>query len=488
MSHVSQTDLGQSGALDVLLRESIGVVSGLIDGSERGGARVAEGLERTIVHAAPHLDEYVADLLFRATLDPKYWACEFLEQSIFSRQADSTSRLLWPTSAVFGIGNVVEGDTRPLYLFDEHIAEGKSAPSCSDLVVEQMLQDVPEALRPMLLEVSVIDEAGGAHQQHLNNLIKTLHDVRFHFGRGPGTVTSIVDYLPAQWKQVIIHASIAAVIWCLNEARHEFLEPEASKRALFPSLDNYEVHSAHANRDGFDRAMNRVRGVYGDQAKVAVEGILRKHGEPVRDHTGEPVSQMLTLGRVCAAVELCWGESLRDVVATHFWESEIQGQLNFQDIRTELDNIGASDSGRIVSDVGILTRDVMDSVLVETRSGPSRHPVWILTLAALPHVFQPNRALLHYLNQENDGCGIILLRNGSRGTHALFAGSAIPPEKWKRLVNTVRASEFDCWHAIKRPDGGYAPFILNGSRAHQYIAQSGIDRTTLMELVKRTFY
>src|SRR3712207_4079018 len=64
-----------------------------------------ERLERTIVHTAPHLDEYFAELLFRSCLGANKWGCDIIEQSIFSASDDLGCKHLWPSAAVLGIGS-----------------------------------------------------------------------------------------------------------------------------------------------------------------------------------------------------------------------------------------------------------------------------------------------------------------------------------------------------------------------------------------------
>lgn len=482
-----------SGMLRELLRRSVDVFSTMLDGRDSSNETLS--LDRTIVHADPHLDEYVADLIFRASLPQKYWTCEFVEQAIFSTRGDTTSRLLWPSAAVFGIGSDAVGGVQPLFLFDEHVAgDTKIASSCCAIVADRMLRSKPEVLLPILREVDVIDEYGGAHPQHLHNLLKTLHNVRFVLGTAKDGSGTISDFLSAQWKQIVVHASVATVAWCLRENNRRIYEPDAAKNALSGSLDNYVRHSPHVNATDFEKTIQRIRSVFGDQAKVAADAVLRKGRDVVRDDDGQPVGQLLTLGRICVAAEVCWGENARDVIATHFWESEVQKQLNFLEVQRTVERIHSSKSGRTVSNAGTVTLDVLDPVDVEVQNQRSskrekrRQPVWVITMAARPHVFQPNQALMYHLNQRNAGCGVVLIRNTTIGTCALFAGSSIADVRWERLVNLLSSVEEECWHVVRNPNGGIAPFVLNGNRAHQYVPRSNLDRASLVEVVRKAFY
>jgi hypothetical protein len=64
----------------------------------------------------------------------------------------------------------------------------------------------------------------------------------------------------------------------------------------------------------------------------------------------------------------------------------------------------------------------------------------------------------------------------------------VPQDKWERLVKLIATREAECWHVIYSPSGGMAPFIVNGNKANQHVPRTGLDVTTLSQLVRRTFY
>jgi hypothetical protein len=103
-------------------------------------------------------------------------------------------------------------------------------------------------------------------------------------------------------------------------------------------------------------------------------------------------------------------------------------------------------------------------------------------------IARANQAIASLFNKDNAGCGLILIKDSSLGTSVLFKGSGIPEDKWQALVALIKSKEDECWHVIYNSGGTIAPFIINGNKAHQYVPRSTLDATTLVELVKRTFY
>lgn len=507
MNTITQADvLASGGVLAALLDKSAEATLRALGSNIRPTpSRVVDSLNRIIVHTDPHLDEYFAELLLRACLPREKWTCEFLEQSIYSATEDLTAKHLWPSSAVLGIGSTAADGILPLMLFDEHVAgQVRIAASCSQIVADKMLTDVPESIASVLREVNIIDEFGGAHQQNLSTLVKTLHDVRFWFGKDVDDDVEVRDVLSADWKRAIVDACLAAVIVCLAEGVDLIGDPAAKRASLSASLDNYVTHSVHSGHPRFDNAVHRVRSTYGDQARVFQEAVLRNRTHPILDSANQPIPQLLLLSRICFACEHCWGEKWRDLIATHFWEGEVQNQLNFYAVEEALAGLFADGKPRAVTPVGVFTRTVLPEILAEVRTpGPhlktvkKQRRVWVLTVTPSAGVLRSHQAVTSYLNKNNDGCGVVLIRNSSAGTTAIFKGSAIPADYWERLVTEIVSKEGEadptsdpmgCWHVIHDSQGGIAPFILNGNKSHQYVPRSVIDAQALSEVVRRTFY
>ena len=82
-------------------------------------------LNHILLHAAPHLDEYMAVLLFRASLPPEKRNLPVEEISLTSRNNDRLAKVIWPTSVVFGIGGTHTGGAYPLLKYDEHVQAGR---------------------------------------------------------------------------------------------------------------------------------------------------------------------------------------------------------------------------------------------------------------------------------------------------------------------------------------------------------------------------
>jgi len=513
MITITQADVSASGGvLSALADKSCERVRAVLKSASREQPQeVLDSLERIIVHTEPHLDEYFAELLFRSCLPPEKQRCEFIEQSVFSATNDLGCQHLWPSAAVLGIGSAAAGGVMPLFLFDEHVSgQSKIAASCSQIVADKMLTSIPAALSKLLREVNAIDEFGSGHPQNLNNLIKTLHEARFSFGKDAKDNIELRDNLNAEWKRAIVVACLAAVIACLDEGVDLIADSRAKRASLESSLENYIGHSIHSGHPRFQDAAQRMRSVFGDQSRVFEEAVLRDRRGPLKDAAGQPIPQLLVLSRVCFACEKCWGAKLRDVIATHFWEQEFQKQLNFYAVEDAIASLFAHGKARSVTSVGVFTRTVLPEITVDIRSGgpqsqPQRkkRPVWVVTVAPAAGVFKPNQAIANFINKKNDGCGVILVRDTTLGTSALMKCSAVPPAQWERLVSKIISKEGEsnppltgdrdsdpggCWHVTYDSSGGIAPFILNGNKSHQYVPRSGIDATALCELVRRTFY
>jgi hypothetical protein len=491
MLKITESDIRAAGGfLAALADKSVQYIHEILRGAVLPlTSEVINHLERIIVHTDPHLDEYVAELLFRACLPREKWDCELVEQSIFSEDDDLGSQHLWPSAAVLGVGSTSGGGVQPLFLFDEHVSgQTKVAASCTQIVTEKMLASVPNSIVDLLREVNIIDEFGGGHPQNLNNLIKSMHEVRFVFGDSDGEEPQTIrDNLSPQWKRAVIDACIVAVIYCLQNKIDLYSDSESKRDALIASLENYIEHSPHSSDLRFGDAVNRMRSIFGDQRTTFQQALLR-------DHSGRSFPQLLLLSRICFASEYCWGPQIRDIIATHFWEGELQNHLHFYAVEEAVDMAVKGQKIKVSTPVGSITHNVlreMEIMAPDGRKGPLRRQranVWVLTMTPAAGVARAHQAMQNYLNDNNYGCGFILLKNSALGTSALFKGSHIPEEKWQKLVNIITSKERDCWHVIHRSDGKIAPFILNGNKTHQYVPRTALNDKALVELIKRHLY
>jgi hypothetical protein len=490
MITLSETDIADAGGfLAALSDKSVEYMQGVLGRSFTPPSRqAADHLERIIVHTDPHLDEYFAELLFRACLPREKWQCELVEQSIFSETDDLGAKHLWPSAAVLGVGSTFGGGVQPLFLFDEHVSgQSKVAASCSQIVADKMLSAVPASIAAVLEEVNIIDEFGGGHPQNLNNLIKSMHEIRFLFGASADDGSPIRDNLTPQWKRAVIDACLVAVIFCRENRIDLIADPNAKRDSLIASLENYITHSPHTSEPRFADAVNRMRSIFGDQQRTFQQAILRPP-------SGKSLPQLLVISRICFACENCWGEPIRDIIATHFWEGELQNHLHFYAVEDAVKAAIRSQRIKVSTSVGTITHNIlreMEIMAPDYRGGPlkkRRVNVLVVTMTPAAGVSRVHQAIQNYLNENNHGCGFILLKNAALGTSALFKGSHIPEEKWQKLVNVITSREGDCWHVIERSDGKIAPFILNGNKTHQYVPRTGLDDKALVELVRRTVF
>jgi hypothetical protein len=484
------------GILAALTDKCAEYIQSVLKGTYREpNAEVLGTLERIIVHADPHLDEYFAELLFRACLPKEKWSCDFIEQAVFSETDDLGCEHLWPSAAVLGVGSTYAGGTQPLFLFDEHVkSQSKVAASCSQIVAEKMFSRVPDSVQRVLREVNIIDEYGGGHPQNLNNLIKTMHDVRFWFGASANDGSQIRDSLSPQWKRSLVDACLVAIIYCLENGLDLTGNADDKKASLEGSLENYILKSPHASHERFEEAVHRIRSIYYDQGMVFKQAVLQNRYGPIKDTRGQSIPQLLLFSRVCFACEQCWGPQVRDMIATHFWEGELQNHLNFGEVEEAIDAAVRGQQTRAITPVGTITRHVLreaDAMVAERRGGRKelkRIKPWVLTMTPAAGVSRASQALQHYLNKHNFGCGLILVKNSGLGTAALFKGASVPEGRWQRLVQLITSKEQECWHVIHQSTGTIAPFIVNGNKTHQYVPRSALDSTTLVELAKKTLY
>ena len=490
MLTISEQDIQKTGGFLAALSdkscEYVRSIFNVQDFPALGGKE--SSLERIIVHTDPHVDEYFAQLIFRACLPPDRRGCEFLEQSIFSTDNDLDCQQLWPSAAVFGIGAATSGGVSALYLFDEHVASPgrpKIAPSCSHLVANKMLRVIPNSIATVLKEIDVIDDCGNAHPQNLWNLIKLLHEIRFVFKMDANSSRLVNDSLSTEWKKALFDASLTAVLYCLENQIDIISNPLEAKASIEKSLKNYSQNSPHIAHVRFQDALQQIRSTYGNQEIIFKDAVLQDRTGPIKDSSGNYIPQLLLLARVCIACEKCWGEKISNVITTHFWEVEMQKQLNFYLVKDAVAELFTKNVDRLVCPAGFLRKQILPSI--DLGKGQQAQ-VWIVSISPEVSVFRPNQGISNYINKKNAGCGLILIQDTVRGTNALSMCSGVPQSKWKLLVDLIVSKEPDYWHVTTQASGDIAPFILNGNKAHLYKPRSGLDVNILADLVRKTFY
>ena len=503
MIPITKTDVMNSGGfLSALSAKSSEYVKSIIQGTKQFDS-IEGALLRNIVHTDPHLDEYFAELLFRACLPNDLANIEFIEETVFSADHDLGCQQLWPQAAVFGIGDTVSCGVAPLLLFDEHKnGKGKASSSCGEVVVNYLEANnqvtFPDSVRTVLHEVNIIDEFGNAHPQHLGNLIKTIHNVRFLFSKGSSPKDDVKDFLSPTWKRSLINGCITAVIYCLENDIDLISDPDSKKSELQKSLKEYVDKSLHKSHPNFEKARQIIASNFGSQQGVFGKAVLKSAKGPIIDANGNNVPQILILSRICFACYKCWGEKITNMIMLHFWETEFQNQINFLALFEELDKAFKNQkSVNKRTRLGVIRREILHPIEIRKKiSDKNTHqtkyirrqsPLWVINIRPTSDVFNANQATLNYINKNNNGVGLILIEDTYIGTKTLFRGEAIPSTNWAKLTHLIESIEPQCWHDPSTDPNQPAPFIINGSKAHQYVLCSRLDMDALCMLVKRCF-
>lgn len=450
--------------------------------------------DRFIVHMHPHLDEYCAELLFRALLPADARRRPYLEQALYSKDNDSTAKHLWPLSAVFGIGNEASGGARALHLFDEHANRSSGGyASCTAVVASEMLRVMPPPLAVLVEEVNLIDKFGNAHAQHLNNLIKTVHEVHYCLNNGRSSAEDIRDTLSPPWKRAIIDAVIVSFLYCLQEKKDISSQDETSK-IVKASIRRYRDCCPFKTEQFFEKAFSIVGSNCLNVGKVFTDAVLKTGTRPdvyVLDSNGVPKPQLMIVPRICNAVYKTWGDELGFLIMAHFWESELVKQMHYDMTESYLhDLVGGkavksqptpfgSFSSMILSNIRFEGSRRLKNGTRQSSTGPV--PLWLLGLTQSGDVVQPHKAMISYINEQNFGVGIILSEDTTDLTKAIQRCGNVPDDFWGKLVRTIKEKEKECWHVMDTPNG-IPPFILNGSKAHQYMPRSTIDLNMLSRL------
>ncbi len=437
--------------------------------------------ERLVVHKAPHLDDYFGEFLFRAALPPNQRLAEFLEMAVYAKD-DSTATMLWPRAAVFGIGQGLPCAAAAAFLFDEHIhTGGRTADSCAHVVANQCFSSLSPSVVRVLEEVGQIDRAGGAHPLHLNNLLKTVHQVNFSFGitdDGRDKGGKLTD----DWKRAVVSAIVAAAVYCLDHSI-SLTNQDSVKSALDDIFQAFEASPPFVMTEAHRSKLNRIRGIAFNVAGILKNARLNIGG------SDEP--QLLVFPFLAVAAEKTWGKQITAFLMTHFLESELQKDLNFESVDALIKECLAdpkrpkpkhtshcSISAQVVHDRQFFgKRQVQNGNTIDAKH-PSR--LWIIGCRHTNAIIQPHKALIRYLQTDNWGIGLVFLENTKECTKTLFRGQQVPDDYWNRLVERIQSIEPGVWYQPVTS----APFLLNGNAAHQYVRLSKLTPTHLARLCK----
>ena len=436
--------------------------------------------QRLIVHKAPHLDDYVGEFLFRAAMPPPHRQVEYFEMALMARD-DSSATMLWPDAAVFGIGNDLPCGASAGYLFDEHVKHGpRTFPSCAHVVARCCFDVLPSSLSRVLEEVGEIDRAGGAHPLHLNNLLKTVHQVHFSYGQTAEGQTR-KGKLSDEWKRALVNALVTAVVYCLDH-NINFIDSGKAKAVLDKLFRAFVDHPPFEFTDRYERSLKNLRSNVGN-----IASILKTARVPIE---GSDEPQFLVLPFLAVAAAEAWGDTVSTFLMTHFIESEILKNVDFDRVSELVGKCLAdprkprpchtahcSVTAHVVHECRFHGKVKRNGRMIDAQF-PSL--LWIVGCRHNNGIIQPHKALAKFVSLNNWGVGLLFMENTKECNKVIFRGQHVPDAYWNRLVTKIEQAEPGLW---MRPSEA-SMFLLNGNPAHQYVPLSKLTPTHLARLCR----
>ena len=494
MIEISSADR-RDGLLAALSRTSTRIIHGMM-GSPRNGIppRRLDSVRQLLSHKYPHIDEYMAMLLFKASLPEKYWGLPLDEVVLSSTSNDYKARATWPEAAVFGIGATQNGGARAALMYDEHVPEGKSRKesSATMMVRNKVLGNIslPRPLFQICGEVDHIDAYANAHPKHLGNYLKHMHMAEYTFHRDASGICS--DALTPAWKQALVEACIVSVLLGIQEKR-PFSNPSYWKKPVMDSLEHYAAHTLLRELPGFTAAWNKLRfnmlNFKGDHLKITAEDGTRQN---LRVGQSEPW-QLLVMPYLAGLCQDFWGPEIGQIILVHFWEARILSMLDFDVVMQSLKNTvgqGGEDCYGVSTPAGTLDFRRL-SLSAPGEDGTERN-IWVIGFQLDGRIHNAKGAMMNFLMNANNGVGYILLRNAVTDAVVLSKGRNVPARQWEALVTWLveREGSSDshpvagCWHVTRNAQGRLADFLLNGNAAHQYVPRTVLSVELLADLLQ----
>ncbi len=438
-----------------------------------------------VVHTDPHLDEFFAEMLFRATL-PLDAEIAFNEGS-FGDASEEDSRDL-TGSVLFGIGGGLSLTSRPLLIFDEHELDedGKRIyPSCSGYVASAIEATRPVEYGPeflqLLAEVDFIDEFGSAHAQHLANFIKAFNRFSSFQYISPDDAGQVPPVPNPEVKRKFITVCLCSVLRVMITQPDLLFDRNAVTGSLLNSLTAFTAQVPEAKRSqAFQRLLSDARSLYGDQGTVFHDAQLKHRSSIVTEVSAGP--QMLLVSRVCRSLEHVFGQETAHDLFRYFWDIDFQRQMSFLRVKEALAPHLSNDRPlKVETEVGEL---FFAKLFLRDPSGRS-YPFWVLHLTPAAGVVYANQPALNALNHRNHGRGVLLLDDPDTGSKTLFRAKAVDPDLWKKLTGSIRQLEPGCWYDPSTDPGRPAPFIINGSKARKGVQKSLLDGELVAGLLRQ---
>jgi hypothetical protein len=474
-------------------------------------------LQRTIIHKNAHLDEYFAELIFRAILPPHLKDIEVSEHVLMSKEDDSYAKISWPNGVVFGIHADEAGGAKALAFYDEHHADGtRTKPSCSQLVAEQYIgSKIPKSIQKVLDEVNISDSHGGANQYNVKNLFSAMHDILFVVGKNEVNGEYITKYLTENWKRAIVDSCMTAMIYAyennlipdeLKDDQKERIE-RVTRKSLDYFLQNTDL--SKYSPEYFEKVSSTIKyhfTIWDEYARSREKNRNKWHQSLngaiwKNEDTGEEIGkQILMLQPVCFALHKCWGDNIANFIMMHIWQILFHQQNSFQEIKNEILQITNS-IGKGETKFGYIEKAIIEDVKFHAEQSKKDlrkrtlnldSPLWVYSaIVADPKYPNVATVIKHIINNSyeeegNNGFGLLILHDKTINSKIINNGQTIPGRVWQQLSDKVANIEPDCWFQLKNTEGKYADFILNRNKAHQEVLPSElIDNDFIINGVKQ---
>lgn len=429
-------------------------------------------LHRTVVHQNAHLDEYLAELIFRACLPFEKMNIGFKELPIVNKTNDINCMTYWPNAAVFGMGVGVAGDVQPLFLYDEHEEDGtRDTRSCAQLVADAVFYRgrMPKSLYFILNEVNYIDSRGGAHPQNISNIMKSIHDALLLCNDGKTVVNQVLANPNPQWKRAVVDCCLAAVVHSNETGVNLGFMSNEMLRFYEQSLEYFVSKTPHRTNGRFDEALRKIREDYIGPKQTGY--VLKNFGRYPKIRPSDiPLQQNLLLSRVSYSLLECWGEQIALFIMMHFWEVIFQSQIWYHEILEELEQFDNNVSGLMVTSHGRYEK-------------VQSNECYILQFTPNPSVLTPKKAIMTFVNSK--GSGISIVSNNMLMTNVISKSKAFPNDKWERLCREIDKLEPERWYlGVNEEKQTVYPYILNGNPTHQYTQPSDLTIEDILRLVE----
>lgn len=452
-------------------------------------------LKRTIIHKNAHLDEYFAELLFRAILPPHLKDIEVSEHVLMSKEDDTFAKISWPNGVVFGIHAEEAGGAKALAFYDEHLQNGtRIKPSCSQLIAEEFLgYNIPKSIQKVLDEVNLNDANKGAHQFHFAHVIKEMHDILLLVGKDEINQSNVSKYLNENWKRGIIDSVLVSLVFAFENNLEQMLLRNANGilQATKNSFNYFIKHTLLSSEKYYSETLKFYENnILNINPIVTAKWKVNVQGEELASK--ERIDQILLIQRVCYTLNECWGNHIGSFVMMHIWNVLFQRQMNFLFVQEKVKEL--SESPSVSSEFGSIRKYEIENDRIKPEASGKRtlfkdnSKIFLLVVELTnPNFYNITKPIQNYLNNDyefggNNGFGIFMIHDKIINSIYINCGATFPKDVFNKFANKIYEAEPDKWFLF-RPQGNDIEFILNRTKAHQDQLPSSIVDT---EFIKNT--